>query len=114
MAKDDQVYLGHMLDTARKIVTKASGITRNQYESNEDLHMVFAHLVQVLGEAASRVSPAGREQFSDIPWKRIVGMRHRIVHDYMNVDIELLWEVVRRNVPELVDMLAKIVPPETA
>jgi uncharacterized protein with HEPN domain len=114
MQKDDQVYLGHMLDTARKIASKAKGITRDHYDANEDLQMVFAHLVQVLGEAASRVSQAGREQFSDIPWRRIVGMRHRIVHDYMNVDLEVLWEVVHRNIPELVAMLDKIVPPEMA
>jgi uncharacterized protein with HEPN domain len=111
MQKDDQVYLGHMLDTARKIATKAGGMAREQYENNEDVQMVFAHLVQVLGEAAAHVSPAGHERFPDIPWKRILGMRHRIVHDYMNIDAELLWEVVRRNVPELVDMLVPIVPP---
>jgi uncharacterized protein with HEPN domain len=76
--------------------------------------MVFAHLVQVLGEAAFRVSTTRRAELSEIPWKRIVGMRHRIVHDHMNIDIEILWEVVRRNVPEQVAMLEKIVPPETA
>jgi uncharacterized protein with HEPN domain len=70
MQKDDQVYLGHMLDTARKIVAKASGITREQYENDEDLQMVFAHLVQVLGEAAFQVSMARRDQLPDIPWKR--------------------------------------------
>ena len=55
-----------------------------------------------------------RDQLSEIPWKRIIGMRHRIVHDYMNVDAEILWEVVRRNVPELVAMLENVVPPEKA
>ena len=112
MKKDDGVYLGHMLDTARKIVRKQSGLTRGQYESDENLQMVFAHLVQVLGEAASRVSPECRRHTPEIPWNRIVGIRHRIVHDYMNIDLEILWEVVSRNVPELVDALAKIAPPE--
>jgi uncharacterized protein with HEPN domain len=101
-----------MLDAARKIAAKAGNITREQFENNEDLQMVFAHLVQVLGEAASRVSTARRDQVPEIPWKRIVGMRHRIVHDYMNMDLEILWEVVRRNIPELVATLEKIVPPE--
>jgi len=112
MEKDDGVYLGHMLDTTRKIMLKAGGLPRVQYEDDEDLQMVLAHLVQVLGEAASHVSPVRREQLSEIPWKRIIGMRHRIVHDYMNVDLEILWEVVHRNVPELADALAKIVPSE--
>ena len=112
MQKDDTVYLGHRLDVARKVVEKVRGATRAEYDADEDLRIIIAHLVQTLGEAAAQVSPQGRRQYADIPWKRIVGIRHRIVHDYMDVDYDILWEVATRNLSPLIEALERIVPPE--
>ena len=107
MQHDDGVYLGHMLDAARKAAEKVAGRSRSDYDADEDLRMVLAHLVQIIGEAAGRVSDATPK----IPWRRIVGMRHRIVHDYMNIDADILWEVVTRSLPELISLLEPLVPP---
>jgi len=112
MQRDDSVYLGHMLDMARKAVAKLGNRTRAGFDADEDLRIVLAHCVQIIGEAASRVSPATQAAHPQIPWRRIVGMRHRIVHDYMNIDADILWEVVRRNLPELIRLLTPIVPPD--
>lgn len=112
MQRDDGVYLGHMLDTARKATARIGGKTRTDYDADEDLRIVLAHFVQIIGEAASHVSQPTRGMYAQIPWKRIVGMRHRIVHDYMNIDADILWEVVTRSLPELIDLLTPIVPPE--
>ena len=76
MQKDDGVYLGHMLDMARKTADKIRGRTRSEYDADEDLRIIIAHLIQTIGEAAARVSPQGQEQHADIPWKGIVGIRH--------------------------------------
>lgn len=112
MQKDDTIYLGHMLDMARKAADRVRDRTREEYDADEDLQMVIAHLVQIIGEAASRVSRQSRAQYTEIPWKRIVGIRHRIVHDYMDVDYDVLWEVATRHLPPLIEALEKIVPPE--
>ena len=56
MQKDDSVYLGHMLDTARKISVRVAERSKAQYEADEDLRFVIAHLIQTIGEAAARVS----------------------------------------------------------
>ena len=112
MPKDDMVYMGHMLDTARKAVEKVRGKTRRQYDGDEDLRIVLAHLVQTIGEAAARVSPDTRSAHMNIPWKQIVGIRHRIVHDYMDVDYDVLWEVATHDLPRLVTALEKIIPDE--
>jgi uncharacterized protein with HEPN domain len=109
MPKDDTVYVGHMLDTARKAMEKVRGKTRQEYDRDEDLRIVLAHLVQTIGEAAARVSEPTRSARVTIPWKQIVGIRHRIVHDYMDVDYDVLWEVVTRDLPSLVAALEKIV-----
>jgi uncharacterized protein with HEPN domain len=105
MPKDDQLYFGHMLDAATKAVARAKHATREEYDRNEDLRIVLVHLIQTVGEAARRVSPEGREAHPEIPWHEIVGMRHKIVHDYMEVDEDVVWSVVRDDLPPLITKL---------
>lgn len=114
MPKDDRLYFGHMLDMARKAVSKVEGISREDYDDNENLRLALTHLVQIIGEAARLVSPEGRAAHPDIPWREITGMRHKIVHDYLNVDEDVVWEVVTHDLPSLVAILEKIVPPAEA
>lgn len=61
--------------------------------------------------SARRVSEETREAHPEMPWKQIVGMRHKIVHDYLNVDFEIVWQVVTGDLPELTRQLEKVVPP---
>ena len=112
MERDDTVYLGHMLDTARKAVEKVKSKTRADFDADEDLRMVLTHCVQIIGEAASRVSQSTRAAHRHVPWKQIVGMRHRIVPDYMDIDEDILREVATRSLPELIGMLSPVVPTE--
>jgi len=112
MQRDDLVYVGHMLDTARLIVTKVSGKTRSEFDANEDLRLALTHLIQTFGEAARRVSSTFQETHPQIPWKKIVGMRHKVVHDYLHIDFDTVWDVATVNLPPLVAELEKIVPSE--
>jgi uncharacterized protein with HEPN domain len=112
MLKNDGLYFGHMLDMARKAVRKTHGIGRDAYDSDENLRLALAHLVQIIGEAARRVSSEGRAAHPEIPWSEITGMRSKIVHDYMNVDEDIVWAVVTQDLPGLVAALEKIIPPE--
>jgi uncharacterized protein with HEPN domain len=112
MQHEDAVYLGHMLEAAHRAVQRVHGKSRAEFDADEDLRIILAHRIQVIGEAAARVSLAMRDAHPGIPWKRIVGLRHRIVHDYMNIDADILWEVVTRSLPELIRLLTPAVPPE--
>lgn len=112
MPTDDFVYAGHMLDMARKAVGKTRGMNRLDYDRDENLRLALAHLVEVIGEAARRVSPQFRNAHPAIPWRAIVGMRNKVVHDYMNVDEDVLWDTVTRELPRLVAQLQDIVPDE--
>jgi uncharacterized protein with HEPN domain len=112
MQKDDTVHLSHMLDMARKISVRVAGRSKTDYEADEDLRFVIAHLIQTIGEAAARVSIPTQKAHPEIPWKNITGIRHRIVHDYMGVDYDILWEVAMRHIPSLITTLEAIVPPE--
>lgn len=107
MPKDDAVYLGHMLDMARKALSLIADKHREDYDRDEVLRLALTYLVQTIGEAASRISAEFCNQHPQIPWKAIIGMRHRIVHDYMNVDEDILWSTVNQELALLIAELEK-------
>jgi uncharacterized protein with HEPN domain len=108
MPRDDAVYVGHMLDTARKAVEKVERKSRADFDADENLRLALAHLIQIIGEAASRVSVTFCEEHAEVPWSEIIGMRHKIVHDYLGVDYDIVWEVVTADLPLLADKLERI------
>jgi uncharacterized protein with HEPN domain len=112
MQGDDWVYVGHMLDTARKALRLVEGKSRADYDQDEVLRLALAHLAQVIGEAARRDSPSFAEAHPQIPGKAIVGMRHKVVHDYMAVDEDVVWRTVTGELPSLVSLLEEAMPPE--
>jgi uncharacterized protein with HEPN domain len=107
MLKDDAIYIGHMLDMRRKALSLTEGKERDDYDRDETLRLALTHLVQTIGEAARRVSPAFCDQHPQIPWKAIIGMRHKIVHDYMDVDEDILWSTVTQELATLIAELEK-------
>lgn len=111
MSQRDLVYVGHMLDMARKAVGKTQGISREAYDADENLRLALIHLIQTIGEAARRVSPEFCKSHPDIRWADIVGMRHKVVHDYLGVDEDVVWRVATGDLHELIAALEPIVPP---
>ena len=111
MPQGDLLYLGHMLDVSVQAVEKLLGIDREEFEEDENLRLALAHLIQMIGEAARRVSAESQQRYPQIPWSDVIGMRHKIVHDYLDVDFDVVWEVVTTDLPELIGQLGPIVPP---
>lgn len=109
--RDDQVYIGHMIDTANKAINFVSGLSREDFDNNEQLRLAVTHLLQIIGEAARRVSLGVRQTHPEIPWKAIVGMRSKVVHDYLNVDEDdedVVWDTVKNDLAPLVLELEKL------
>ena len=113
MSPHDLVYVGHMLDTARKASAKAVGLSREAYDADENLRLALTHLVQVIGEAARQVSQDFAKRHPEVPWADIIGMRHKVVHDYLGVDEDIVWQVVADDLPSLIAALTPLVPSET-
>lgn len=109
MAKDDLLYFGHMLDAARGARAAIEGVSRETFDADENLRLAQVHRIQIIGEAARRVSQSGRAAHPEIPWRQITGMRHRIVHDYLNIEYSVVWEVVTRDLPALISALEMFV-----
>jgi uncharacterized protein with HEPN domain len=111
MPQGDLLYLGHMLDVSVQAVEKIRGKSREDFDGDENLRLALTHLIQMIGEAARRVSVESRQEHSQIPWSDVIGMRHKLVHDYLDVDYDVVWEVVTTDLPELISHLSPTVPP---
>jgi uncharacterized protein with HEPN domain len=110
MSPRDVVYVGHMLDMALKAVGKTHGLSRDAYDTDENLRLALIHLIQVIGEAARQVSRDFSDTHPEIPRADIIGMRHKVVHDYLGVDEDIVWQVVTEDLPRLVAALEPLVP----
>ena len=113
MSPRDLVYVGHMLDMTRKAVSKVQGISRTDYDVDENLRLALIYLIQVIGEAGRHVSREFCDQHAGIPWANIIGMRHKVVHDYLGVDEDIVWQVVTGDLPKLLVALERIVQPSS-
>ena len=111
MSPRDLLYVGHMLDMARKAVSKSQSISRETFDADENLRLALIHLIQIIGEAGRQVSRDFCLSHPKIRWTDIVGMRHKVVHDYLGVDEDIVWQVVTDDLPKLVTALESIVPP---
>lgn len=105
MMKTDRYYVQHMLDYALKLEALAAQTTRADYDSDETRQATYRYWLQVIGEAAGRVSHELREQWPAILWQPMIGMRNRIVHDYLGIDDDIVWKTVHERIPELVSEL---------
>src|SRR3970040_1911160 len=74
---------------------------RQAFESDELIQNWFVRHLQIIGEAAYAIPKELRDQRSDIPWNEIIGMRHILVHDYFVIDIDIVWDAVDRDLPDL-------------
>lgn len=112
MKDRDNLYLGHMLDNAVKARKKVASMTKVEFDADEDAQLILAHLIQIIGEAASKVSGAIKDAHPEIPWTDIIGTRHRIVDEYVNINYDVLWVIATKELEPLITHLRSILPPE--
>jgi uncharacterized protein with HEPN domain len=102
-----------MLDYSREAIAFVAGRTREDLDRDRLLNLALVRLLEVIGEAAGRIPPEERERYPQIQWRGILGLRNRLIHGYDSVDLELLWRIVREDLPALVAALATIISRET-
>lgn len=111
MHRDDRVFVRHMIDAIGKAVGLTEGKTRDDLQENEMLALSLVRLLEIIGEAASNVSEGFRKEHPDIPWRNMVGIRNRLIHGYFDVDLDIVWDTVRKDLPPLLKDLEKLVRP---
>lgn len=96
----DEIYLRHILDAGERVLVHAS-VGRERFMSESHWQDAVMRRLEVMGEAVKRLSAEVWEANPDVPWKRIAGMRDMLIHEYMGVDLDAVWEVAAGRVPEV-------------
>ena len=106
--RDDATSFRHMLDHAREAVALMQDKSRSDLGSSRLHALALVRLIEIVGEAASRVSKTARARHPQIPWPQIIGMRNRLIHGYEIVDLDIVWQTVIKELPPLIAELEQI------
>lgn len=98
---DNTIYIKHMLDAFDTIEEYSANITIEQFANNRLIQDGVIRQLEIIGEAAKRVSQIYRDQYPNIPWAKMAGMRDKLIHDYEEVDYELVWQTIQVHLPQV-------------
>jgi len=98
---NDLAYLWDMVSATRGIASSIAGLRFEDYSANENLRLAVERRVEILGEAARRLSEGFKHDHPELPWRRIIAQRNVLAHQYDDVDDELMWRLVTQEVPGL-------------
>jgi uncharacterized protein with HEPN domain len=115
--RKDNAYLEDILEAAKAIRRFTDGVSLDGFKSNEEKYEAVNRKFEIIGEAARRLSPEARNLFPEIPWKLVTAMRNILIHDYDDVDLNVVWDTAQRDLPSLISHLEKHLaanpPPES-
>ena len=108
MRAEDRIRLLHMIDAAESAMNFVAGRQRGDLESDRMLQFALVRAIEILGEAASKVTVETRTANTGIPWNAIISMRNRLVHAYFDIDTDILWVAATTELPALLALLKPV------
>lgn len=108
MRPEDRTRILHMIDAAETVAEFITGRRREDLDGDRLLLFAVVHAIEILGEAAGKVSAAARAAAPDVPWAHIVAMRNRLIHGYFDIDTAIVWQTATQEIPELVPRLRAV------
>ena len=111
MIDEDAAYLWDMLRAAKELQLFLQGKRFADIESDRMLRLTVEREIEIIGEAASRLSPDFRGAHPQVPWQRIIAQRNVIAHEYGDIQLDRIWRVATDRVPELIRFLEPLMPP---
>jgi len=106
--KNDQVYLEHIVEAISKIESFVSGLTKFDFDRNVLIQDAVIRNFEIIGEATKKISKEFSQRHSEIPWQDMVGMRDKLIHNYLDVDLDVIWKTIEIDLPLLKEVLSKI------
>jgi uncharacterized protein with HEPN domain len=109
MIKDDLAYIEHILDCIRKINEFSQGLPYTEFKGSELVQDAIIRNIEIIGEASKKISRDTKQTYYKIPWKEIAGMRDKLIHDYLGVDVKVVWKTIKEDVPTLEKLVSDII-----
>lgn len=109
--KTDAAYLWDMLEAAKSVVQMVQGMDYDHYFADRKTQLAVERQIEIIGEAARRVSDGFCRSHGDIPWVKIVAQRHVLAHEYGQIQQDRIWRVATIHIPELISQLELLLPP---
>ncbi len=106
--KDDLAYIEHILLSILRIKNYTKDISKNDFEKNEMIQDAVIRNIEIIGEATKNISENLKSTYYEIPWREMAGMRDKLIHDYMGVDVDVIWKTIETDIPYLEALLKKI------
>jgi len=107
--KSDKIYIFHIIDSIDQISEYTDQILPGEFKENRLIQDAVVRNFEIIGEAAKNVSKRTREKYSQIPWKKMAGMRDKLIHNYMGVDLDAVWNTIEEIIPAMRKELDKVI-----
>ncbi|OUC15043.1 MAG: hypothetical protein B0A82_08965 [Alkalinema sp. CACIAM 70d] len=109
MSRSLRVYLLHILEETTYLLETCEGLNKQDILNNATFQRSFVRSLEVIGEATKNLPEDFRQRHPHIPWRRMAGMRDKLIHDYFGVDYDIVWDVVVHQIPELHDQIETLI-----
>ena len=108
MRRTLNLYFEDIKTAIRKIEKFTQNLDFNAFRDDEKTIDAVVRNLEIIGEATKNIPPEVKNKFPSIPWKRVIGMRNKVIHEYFGVDVEILWKTITEEIPILKKELSKI------
>jgi uncharacterized protein with HEPN domain len=106
--KDPIIFIEHIIENINDIENFSKGIKKEDFLKNKEKQNAIIRSIEIIGEAVKNLHEKIKNTYPKVPWKGIAGTRDKIIHHYFGVDLELIWKVVKENLPDLKKEIVKI------
>lgn len=105
-------YLRHILDETNYLIERSRGLSREQFVEDETLKRAFVRSIEIIGEATKKLPENTKQEHQRIAWRKIAGMRDRLIHGYFGIDYDIVWDVILNEIPVLNREIKRIIQEE--
>lgn len=108
MQRKDEIRLQHIFDEANEVLRFVKGYSFDDFKNDSKTIHAVLRAIEIIGEAAAKISPEYKNLYPQVPWDQIVGMRNHLVHVYFDVDYETVWKTLQDDIPRLIKLVKEI------